>query len=177
MKKVSMKKALKLSKFSGELKGLDAAIAKATSYKHALPKEKHIRRNLTLQFLKSFSTFVMQKVTSLTSHSFMENRPPAKYSEKLDTKILLEQLPALQNLLSRLLDCRVAGESVKLYVAITIRVVELLDKFFEMYHDDARSSLRIYKKSVTQPPAFFITTMEEYIKEAPSSLMLEDNRV
>lgn len=26
-----------------ELQGLDAAIAKATSYKHALPKEKHIR--------------------------------------------------------------------------------------------------------------------------------------
>ncbi|KAG5032506.1 hypothetical protein JHK82_016090 [Glycine max] len=96
----------------------------------------------------------------------------------------------------------VASESVKLYVAITIRVVELLDKFFEMHHNDACSSLQIYQKSMSQaerlteffetckglefgkgqkfinikmPPASFIITMEEYIKEAPSSLMLEYN--
>jgi len=32
-----------LHRNGGELQGLDAAIVKATSYKHKLPKEKHIR--------------------------------------------------------------------------------------------------------------------------------------
>jgi len=77
MKKGTVKKALGLSKFSGELKvlhpincvtkfvfvnslkggdelqGLDAAIVKATSYKHALPKEKHIRSTSCSSFLKA----------------------------------------------------------------------------------------------------------------------------
>ncbi|KOM40199.1 hypothetical protein LR48_Vigan04g039700 [Vigna angularis] len=56
----------------------------------------------------------------------------------------------------------VAGESVKLYVAITVGVVELLDKFFEMYHNDARSSLRIYKKSVTQGLHDLLTGASEF---------------
>ncbi|KAK2451029.1 putative clathrin assembly protein [Trifolium repens] len=143
----------------------------------------------------------------------------SKYSQKLDTKELLEQLPALQNLLFRLLDSKpggasafnrliqyalsiIASESVKIYVAITVRVVELLEKFFEMNRDDAISALKIYKKSgsqaerlseffetcrgldfgrgqkfinIKQPPASFITTMEEYIKDAPNTLMLEYN--
>ncbi|XP_045792418.1 putative clathrin assembly protein At5g35200 [Trifolium pratense] len=143
----------------------------------------------------------------------------SKYSQRLDTKELLEQLPALQNLLFRLLDSKpggasaynrliqyalsiIASESVKIYVAITVRVVELLEKFFEMNHDDAISALKIYKKSgsqaerlseffetcrgldfgrghkfinIKQPPASFITTMEEYIKEAPNTLMIEYN--
>ncbi|CAK8534430.1 unnamed protein product [Lathyrus sativus] len=141
----------------------------------------------------------------------------SKSSGKLDTKELMEQLPALQSLLFRLLDSKpagasafnrliqyalsmVAGESVKIYVAITVRVVELLDKFFEMNRDDAVSALKIYRKSgsqaerlseffvtcrgldfgrgqkfvnIKQPPASFVATMEEYIKEAPNTLMLE----
>ncbi|GAU49086.1 hypothetical protein TSUD_137710 [Trifolium subterraneum] len=145
----------------------------------------------------------------------------SKYSQRLDTKELLEQLPALQNLLFRLLDSKpggasaynrliqyalsiIASESVKIYVAITVRVVELLEKFFEMNRDDAISALKIYKKSgsqvmaerlseffetcrgldfgrgqkfinIKQPPASFITTMEEYIKDAPNTLMIEYN--
>ncbi|XP_019429935.1 PREDICTED: putative clathrin assembly protein At5g35200 isoform X3 [Lupinus angustifolius] len=143
----------------------------------------------------------------------------SKFSQKLDTKELLDQLPALQNLLFRLLDCKpggaathnrliqyalsvVAGESVKLYVAITVKVVELLDKFFEMHCDDATKALEIYQKSghqaerlseffetcrgldfgrgqkfinIKMPPASFMSTMEEYIKDAPCTLMLEYN--
>ncbi|XP_014495111.1 putative clathrin assembly protein At5g35200 [Vigna radiata var. radiata] len=251
MKKVSMKKALKLSKFSGELKGLDAAIAKATSYKHALPKEKHIRtifHSLSPSKPRSEVIYCIEGLTKRFSHT--NNWSVAMKSllvlhraiRELDSSIF-EELLHYRNSKGYIIDfsffhgtsaptdfsiwirhyalyleeriqcfnvinydaatnSSVAGESVKLYVAITIRVVELLDKFFEMYHDDARSSLRIYKKSVTQaerlseffdtckrlefgrgrkfinikmPPASFITTMEEYIKEAPSSLMLEDN--
>ncbi|QCE14036.1 Phosphoinositide-binding clathrin adaptor [Vigna unguiculata] len=297
MKKGTVKKALGLSKFSGELKGLDAAIVKATSYKHALPKEKHIRtifhslspskprseviyciEGLSKRFshthnwsvamksllvlhraireldssifeellnyrdakgyiidfthfhgksvpsdfsiwIRHYALYIEERIQCFNVINYDAATNSSKYSEKLDNKILLEQLPALQNLLSRLLDCRpggltthnrlvqyatsiVAGESVKLYVAITVRVVELLDKFFEMENNDARSSLRIYKKSGNQaerlseffetckrlefgrgrkfinikmPPASFIATMEEYIKEAPSPLMLENN--
>ncbi|CAK9168901.1 unnamed protein product [Ilex paraguariensis] len=47
----------------------------------------------------------------------------------LDTPDLLEQLPALQQLLFRLLGCQVAAESVKIYVTITDGMVNLVDKF------------------------------------------------
>ncbi|XP_057428476.1 putative clathrin assembly protein At5g35200 isoform X1 [Lotus japonicus] len=142
-----------------------------------------------------------------------------KHTQKLSTQDLLVQLPALQRVLFRLLQCKpkgavafnrliqyalsmVTGESIKLYVAITVRVVELLEKFFEMHRDDAINALKIYKMSgsqaemlskffaacksldfargqkfinIKEPPASFIATMEEYIKEAPSTLMLEYN--
>ncbi|TQD92061.1 hypothetical protein C1H46_022340 [Malus baccata] len=136
---------------------------------------------------------------------------------ELDTTDLLRQLPALQQLLSRLLDCQpevgtlynvliqyalsmVAGESAKLYAAINGGIVNLLDKFFEMQRNDAVKALEIYKKSGSQeerlseffescrslnfgralkfikierPPASFLTTMEDYVKEAPCSTMLQ----
>ncbi|KAM1743631.1 hypothetical protein ACFX12_013508 [Malus domestica] len=136
---------------------------------------------------------------------------------ELDTTDLLRQLPALQQLLSRLLDCQpevgtlynvliqyalsmVAGESAKLYAAINGGIVNLLDKFFEMQRNDAVKALEIYKKSGSQeerlseffescrslnfgralkfikierPPASFLTTMEDYVKEAPCSTKLQ----
>ncbi|KAG4390085.1 hypothetical protein GLYMA_06G223100v4 [Glycine max] len=292
-----MKKAFRLTKVSGDHKGLDAAIVKATGYEHLLPKEKHIRtifqslspskprsevvyciHGLTTRFsqtnnwavamktliiihraireldtsileelvnysqvkgcmidlsyfhdksipndysiwIRNYALYLEERLQCFTVMNYDVATNTSKYSQKLDTQDLLEQLPVLQNLLSRLLDCKprsttgcnrliqfvlslVASESVKLYVAITIRVVELLDKFFEMHHNDACSSLQIYQKSMSQaerlteffetckglefgkgqkfinikmPPASFIITMEEYIKEAPSSLMLEYN--
>ncbi|KAI4335498.1 hypothetical protein L6164_014138 [Bauhinia variegata] len=135
-----------------------------------------------------------------------------------DTRDLFEHLPAQQQLLHQLLLCKpvgaasynslihivlsiVASESVKIYVAITSGVVNLIDKFFEMNRDDALWVLEIYQKSgsqaeelsgffdfckslefgrgqkfinIKQPPASFITTMEDYIKEAPTTLMIED---
>ncbi|KAK6151534.1 hypothetical protein DH2020_014169 [Rehmannia glutinosa] len=137
-------------------------------------------------------------------------------TKKLDTPALLEQLPALQQLLFRLLGCEpggaarynfmiqyalsiVAAESVRLYVAITDGVLMLVDKFFEMQRRDAVRALEIYRKSgeqaqrlsefyemcrgldfgrrqkyvkIEQPPASFLTAMEEYIKDAPQTLML-----
>ncbi|KAL9151061.1 hypothetical protein ABFS82_11G029500 [Erythranthe guttata] len=137
-------------------------------------------------------------------------------TKKFDTPALLEHLPALQQLLFRLLGCEPAGaarynfmiqyalsivaaESVRLYVAITDGVLILVDKFFEMQRRDAVRTLEIYRKSseqaqrlseffeicraldfgrrqkyvkIEQPPASFITAMEEYIKDAPQPLML-----
>ncbi|KAJ1410307.1 Phosphoinositide-binding clathrin adaptor, domain 2 [Sesbania bispinosa] len=294
-----MKKAFGLAKIHGDHKVLDAAIVKATSCDHILPKEKHIRtifhslspskprsevvycihglarrlnqtnnwavalktlivihramRELDNTVWQEFVNYAKLRGCLIDLSRFRDGSIPngldysawirnyglyleerlqcfvivnhdvatygSKYTQKLDTQELLEQLPALQSLLFRLLDCKpggaskynrliqyalsmVAGESVKQYVAITVRVVEMLDKFFEMHLDDAVSALKIYQKSGSQaerlseffetcrsldfgrgqkfinikkPPASFITTMEEYIKEAPSTLMLEYN--
>ncbi|XP_065850727.1 putative clathrin assembly protein At5g35200 [Euphorbia lathyris] len=85
----------------------------------------------------------------------------------LDTQILLEKLPSMQQLLFRLLDCKpdgivarnsliryalsiVAGESVNLYVAITDGLLDLIDKYFEMERQDALRALEIYKKATSQ---------------------------
>ncbi|XP_058723010.1 putative clathrin assembly protein At5g35200 [Vicia villosa] len=292
-----MKKAFRSQKYHGDYKSLDAAIVKATSFDHSLPKEKHIRYifqslspskprsevayciHTLARRLKQTTNWAVVLKTLIIIHRAMReldntvweelvnystgrghlidlshfhdssmpnaldysawirnyglylgerlqcfliiNHDVATYSskssEKLDTKELMEQLPALQSLLFRLLDSKpggasafnrliqyalsmIAGESVKIYVAITVRVVELLDKFFEMNRDDAVSALKIYRKSgsqaerlseffvtcrgldfgrgqkfvnIKQPPASFIATMEEYIKEAPNTLMLE----
>ncbi|XP_027902696.1 putative clathrin assembly protein At5g57200 [Vigna unguiculata] len=251
MKKGTVKKALGLSKFSGELKGLDAAIVKATSYKHALPKEKHIRtifhslspskprseviyciEGLSKRFSHTHNWSVAMK-SLLVLHRAIRELDSSIFEELLNYRdakgyiidfthfhgksvpsdfsiwirhyaLYIEERIQCFNVINydAATNSSVAGESVKLYVAITVRVVELLDKFFEMENNDARSSLRIYKKSGNQaerlseffetckrlefgrgrkfinikmPPASFIATMEEYIKEAPSPLMLENN--
>ncbi|XP_028775449.1 putative clathrin assembly protein At5g35200 [Neltuma alba] len=148
------------------------------------------------------------------------NYDPVTYSSrdvKFETQDLLQQLPPMQELQFRLLECKprgaalynallqyalsiVANESVKLYVAITVRVVNLLDKFFEMNRTDATKALEIYKRSANQAqslasffetcramefgrgqkfvsikeaPASFMATLEDYVKEAPNSLELD----
>ncbi|KAK7328440.1 hypothetical protein VNO77_22546 [Canavalia gladiata] len=161
----------------------DSSVPNATHYSAWI-------RNYGLYLEERLRCFVIMNYDVVTYSS--------KYSQKFDTQDLMQhQLPSLQILLFRLLDCKVAGESVKLYVAITIRVVELLDKFFEMNRNDARNALQIYQKSISQaerlseffetckrldfgrgqkfPPASFMITMEEYIKETPSTLTLEYN--
>ncbi|VVB03765.1 unnamed protein product [Arabis nemorensis] len=129
----------------------------------------------------------------------------------LDGEELLEQLPALQQLLYRLIGCRPEGaanhnhviqyalalvlkESFKVYCAINDGIINLIDKFFEMPKHEAITSLEIYKRAgqqarslsdfyeackglelarnfqfpvLREPPQSFLTTMEEYIKEAP----------
>ncbi|KAJ4833115.1 hypothetical protein Tsubulata_006217 [Turnera subulata] len=88
-------------------------------------------------------------------------------SRGLDTPQLLKQLPAMQQLLFRLLACKpegmagnniliqfalsvIASESVKLYVAITDGILNLIDKYFEMQRQDAIRALEIYKKADSQ---------------------------
>ncbi|XP_074333329.1 putative clathrin assembly protein At5g35200 isoform X2 [Apium graveolens] len=80
---------------------------------------------------------------------------------------LLVQLPALQELLFRLLSCQpdgvtksnsliqytlsiVATESVYIYVAIDAGNFKLMDKFFEMQRQDAVRALEIYRKATAQ---------------------------
>ncbi|KAK3128508.1 hypothetical protein QOZ80_6BG0462840 [Eleusine coracana subsp. coracana] len=89
----------------------------------------------------------------------------------------------------------VALESVKLYTAISDGTINLVDKFFEMQRSDAVRALDVYKRAtnqaerlsefyevcktihigrgekflkIEQPPASFVQTMEEYVRDAPT---------
>ncbi|KAF1887706.1 hypothetical protein Lal_00023713 [Lupinus albus] len=143
---------------------------------------------------------------------------PAEGQEKgysktrdLNSEKLMEQLPALQQLLYRLVGCRPEGaavsnnvlqyalalvlkESFKIYCAINDGIINLVDKFFEMPKHEAIKALNAYKRAgqqaeslsdfyevckglqlarnfqfpvLREPPQSFLTTMEEYIMEAP----------
>ncbi|KAH0707866.1 hypothetical protein KY289_012942 [Solanum tuberosum] len=90
-----------------------------------------------------------------------------KRMKELNTPTLIENVPCLQKLLSRLLDCQpkgaaqynfliqhalsiVAAESASLYVAIADGMLNLVDKFFEMQRHDAVRALEIYRRAGDQ---------------------------
>lgn len=147
-----------------------------------------------------------------------ETDPPR--TRDLETAELLEQLPALQQLLFRLLYCQpqgaaaynivihlalsmVAGESVKIYNAISDGTINLVDKFFEMQRHNAVRALDIYRRAgqqaerlsefyevcksidigrdrfikIEQPPASFLTAMEEYVRDAPRTSTVRKDQV
>ncbi|CAI0389176.1 unnamed protein product [Linum tenue] len=129
-------------------------------------------------------------------------------TKDLETAELLEQLPALQQLLFRVLNCQPQGAAVsnfiiRLALAMVGKILQcllfsmtstLLIQFFEMPRADAVKALEIYRKAcqqaerlsefyeicksmdigrgerfikIEQPPASFLQTMEEYVRDAP----------
>uniref|UniRef100_A0A0E0L5B9 ENTH domain-containing protein n=1 Tax=Oryza punctata TaxID=4537 RepID=A0A0E0L5B9_ORYPU len=88
-------------------------------------------------------------------------------TRELESQDLLEQLPALQQLLYRLVGCRPEGaannnylvqyalalvlkESFKIYCAINDGIINLVDKFFEMPRHEALKALEIYRRAGQQ---------------------------
>ncbi|URD95222.1 Clathrin assembly protein [Musa troglodytarum] len=88
-------------------------------------------------------------------------------TREVDGEDLLEQLPALQHLLYRLIGCRPEGaaisnyvvqyalalllkESFKIYCAINDGIINLVDKFFEMPRHEAVKALEIYRRAGQQ---------------------------
>eukprot|EP00250_Pteridium_aquilinum_P002305 c12503_g1_i1 orf=120-1826(+) len=87
--------------------------------------------------------------------------------KELDTVDLLDHMPALQQLLYRLMGCQPEGaaysnyviqyalnlvlkESVRIYQAINDGMINLVDKFFEMQRHDAVKALDIYRRGGQQ---------------------------
>ncbi|XP_044464774.1 putative clathrin assembly protein At5g35200 [Mangifera indica] len=111
---------------------------------------------------------------------------------------------AVHNFVIQLALSLVASESIKIYQAISDGTINLVDKFFEMQRQDALTALDIYKRAgqqaerlsefyeicknidigsgerfikIEQPPASFLQTMEEYVREAPRGSTFRKDQV
>ncbi|KAF8400602.1 hypothetical protein HHK36_013901 [Tetracentron sinense] len=171
-------------------------------------------------WVRSYALFLEERLecSRVLKYDVETDHPRTK---DLDTAELLEHLPALQQLLFRVLGCQpqgaavynfviqfavsmVAGESTKIYNAISDGTVNLVDKFFEMQRHDAVRALEIYRRAgqqaerlsefyeicksldlgrgerfikIEQAPASFITAMEEYVRDASRSSVRKDQVV
>ncbi|XP_038998880.1 putative clathrin assembly protein At5g35200 [Hibiscus syriacus] len=200
-----------LARVNSGHKEVEIAVVKATDRKEEIPKEKYVRTILAAAGSRYDAAFCIHTLLKRLSKTRTWTR-----NGRLDTPDLLDQLPVLQELLGRLLNCKpvgsafyshlihyvvsiIAGESVKLYIAISDGVLNLVDKYFEMQRDHALRALEIYKKVGEQAtqlseffeicrglhygqgqkylkikplPDSFLIAMEEYVKDTPEVLAL-----
>ncbi|XVF88081.1 hypothetical protein PTKIN_Ptkin19aG0020800 [Pterospermum kingtungense] len=166
-------------------------------------------------WIRVYALYIEERLECFHVLKYDVNRDQSR-NRRLDVPHLLQQLPVLQELLYRLLYCKpegaalhnhlihyvlsiIAEESVKLYIAISDGILNLVDKYFEMQRNHAVKALEIYRKAGKQAsqlseffeicrglhygrgqtylkikplPESFLTAMEEYVKEAPEILAL-----
>ncbi|XP_010438819.1 PREDICTED: putative clathrin assembly protein At4g25940 [Camelina sativa] len=121
----------------------------------------------------------LPKGSGASSKNVDSNASQTYRTRMLSDEELLEQLPALQQLLYRLIGCQpevtaysnyliqyalalVLKESFKIYCAINDGIINLVDMFFEMSRHDAVKALNIYKRAGEQ--AAKLADFYEYCK-------------
>lgn len=171
-------------------------------------------------WVRTYALYLEERLECFRVLKYDVETDPVK-TRDLDTAEMLVQLPALQQLLIRLLNCQpqgaalynlvirlaltmVAAESTKIYSAISLATINLVDKFFEMSRHDAIKALEIYRRAVQQsemlsefyevcrnigirrdegftkieqPPSSFLTAMEDYVREAPRASIVRKDQV
>lgn len=171
-------------------------------------------------WVRTYALFLEERLECVRVLKYdVETDPPR--TRDLDTADLLDHLPSLQQLLSRVLGCQpqgaalhnfviqlalsmVAGESIRIYTAISDGTINMVDKFFEMPRQEAVRALDIYRRAgqqaerlsefyeicksldlgrgerfikIEQPPASFVTAMEEYVRDAPRGSSAQRDKV
>lgn len=117
-------------------------------------------------WVRTYALYLEERLECFNVLKYDVETDPLK-TRDLDTAEMLVQLPALQQLLIRLLNCQpqgaalynlvirlalsmVAAESTKINNAISHATINLVDKFFEMQRHDAIKALEIYRRAVQQ---------------------------
>ncbi|XP_044951994.1 putative clathrin assembly protein At5g35200 [Hordeum vulgare subsp. vulgare] len=117
-------------------------------------------------WVRNYALFLEERLESFRVLNYDVELDPLG-TRDVDTTGLLAQLPALSQLLFRLISCQphgsssyntiiqhalamVATESIRIQTAINDGILNLVDKFFDMQRDDAIRALDIYKKALKQ---------------------------
>eukprot|EP00250_Pteridium_aquilinum_P013227 c21214_g1_i1 orf=237-1928(+) len=118
-------------------------------------------------WVRTYALYLEERVECFRALKYDLESDQFLRTKELNTVDLLEHLPALQQLLYRLMGCQPEGaaysnfviqcalnlvlkESIKIYQAINDGMINLVDKFFEMQGHDASKALDIYRRGGQQ---------------------------